>query len=58
MTNFVGVKQAIKEYGISRSSIYSLIAAKKLTKYAFGNIKKRTFLSREEINSQFKPVEL
>lgn len=55
MKDYLSIKETIKEFGISRSSLYQLINDGTIKKYQLGNIKRRTFLSREEINNAFKP---
>jgi excisionase family DNA binding protein len=54
---FISVKQAIKQFGISRNSIYKLINSGKLTKYRLPGINKRTFIDTEQLGNLFMPEE-
>lgn len=57
MKEYLSIKEACKEFGISRSAMYRLINSGAIKKYRLGMIAKRTFISRSEIEALFKPVQ-
>lgn len=54
MKEYLSIKEAIKEFGISRNSIYNLIKAGTIKKYQLGEIARRTFVLKSEIIDAFK----
>lgn len=54
MKEYLSIKEACNDFGISKASMYRLIKAKVLNKYQLGTLAKRTFVMRDEILKAFK----
>jgi excisionase family DNA binding protein len=57
MKEFLSIKEACKDFGISKNSIYKLINSGTIKKYQLGELAKRTFVMKEEIIAAFKVKE-
>ena len=51
---YLTVKQACKEYSVSKSTVFRLLRYGHLKRYVLPGVEKKTFISREEFENLFR----
>jgi hypothetical protein len=55
MGNLIAVDEAVKEYGVSRNTLFRYLKARRLRRYKGGIGDPRTYIDRQELKRLLKP---